>query len=59
MMCWGFATLRTRGEGAMTKVMFMNILAVLRGMLDALVGSWMRQTVARVEQARTRIPCDP
>ena len=43
-----------REEGAMTKVMFMNIHAVLRGMLDAFVGSWMRQTAAKAEQARTR-----
>jgi hypothetical protein len=38
----------------MADIMLMNIQIVLRRMLDALVGSWMRQTAAAAEWARTR-----
>jgi hypothetical protein len=40
----------------MPDLMLMNIHTVLRRMLDAFVSSWMRQTVAEVEQARACIP---
>lgn len=56
MMRWEFATRDSRG-GAMTKVMFMNMHAALRGMLDAFVGSWMQRIVAEAEQGRARTPC--
>jgi hypothetical protein len=56
MMPQGIRGLRTREERAMPDLMLMNIHTVLRRMLDAFVSSWMRQTVAEVEQTRTCIP---
>jgi hypothetical protein len=35
----------------MTAIVFTNMHTVLRGMLDAFVGSWMRRTAAAAEQA--------
>jgi hypothetical protein len=35
----------------MTAIMFTNVHTILRGMLDAFVGSWMRRIAAAAEQA--------
>jgi hypothetical protein len=42
----GNLTLRIRDKGVMTAIMFTNMPTVLRGMLDAFVGSWMRRIAA-------------
>jgi hypothetical protein len=40
----------------MTAIMFVNVPAALRSMLDAFVSAWMRQTAAAAEYARPRRP---
>jgi hypothetical protein len=40
----------------MTAIMFLNVPAALRSILDALVSAWMRQTAAAAEYARPRHP---
>ena len=56
MMRWEIAIPGIREKGAMTAIMLLNMHIVLRGMLDAFVGSWMRQTAAEAEQVRPRSP---
>ena len=52
MMRRGFA-IEEFARSAMTAVVFMNMQAILRRTLDALVSAWMRRTAAEAEQART------
>jgi hypothetical protein len=44
--------LEIREEDAMAATMFVNMQTALRGMLDALVSSWMRHFAAEAEQVR-------
>jgi hypothetical protein len=55
-MPWEFVTWGIREDGAMTAIMFMNLHTVLRGLIDALVSSWMRQAAAEAEQGRPSAP---
>jgi hypothetical protein len=40
----------------MTAIMLVNMSTALRGMLDAFVSAWMRQTAAAAECAPPRTP---
>jgi hypothetical protein len=53
MMRRGFAIWKF-ARSAMTAVMLLNMQAVLRRALDALVSAWMRRTAAEAEHARSR-----